>query len=134
MASAELSPVARVGGMAEAVAGLVRQLRRDGITVTVALPDYGGIDLTDEASHPLEVPDWAAPASARTGNHPDLGQITLLDGPGMAKPHPYNDSTGQAFADNDLRFFAFSAGVAALTNHVKPDVLHVNDWHSAAAL
>lgn len=134
MASAELSPVARVGGMAEAVAGLVRQLRHDGITVTVAIPDYGGIDLTDETSRPLDVPEWAGPASARTGNHPDLGQITLIDGPGMAKPHPYNDPTGQAFDDNDLRFFAFSAGLAALTVDLRPDVLHVNDWHTAATL
>ena len=36
MASAEMAPVARVGGMAEAVSGLIRQLRRDGID-TIAL-------------------------------------------------------------------------------------------------
>lgn len=134
MASAELSPVARVGGMAEAVSGLVRQLRRDDLTVTVALPDYGGIELADERVMALDVPAWAGPASARTGTLDDLGQITLIDGPGMAKPHPYNDPSGQAFVDNDLRFFAFSAGVAALTIELRPDVLHVNDWHTAAAL
>ncbi len=134
MASAELSPVARVGGMAEAVSGLVRQLRNDGTTVTVALPDYGGIVLRDQRTVSLDVPAWAGPASARTGNHPELGEITLIDGPGMAKPHPYNDPSGQAFADNDLRFFAFSAGVAALALAIEPDVLHVNDWHTAATL
>lgn len=134
MASAELSPVARVGGMAEAVSGLVRQLRNDGTTVTVALPDYGGIVLRDQRTVSLDVPAWAGPASARTGTHPELGEITLIDGPGMAKPHPYNDPSGQAFADNDLRFFAFSAGVAALTLAIEPDVLHVNDWHTAATL
>ena len=134
MASAELSPVARVGGMAEAVAGLVRQLRNDGLTVTVALPDYGGIELGDEDHLTLDVPDWAAPARARTGTLDGHGRLTLIDGPGMAKPHPYNDPSGLAFEDNDLRFFGFSAGVAALSRHLGPDVLHVNDWHTAAAL
>lgn len=134
MTSAEMSPVARVGGMAEAVAGLVRQLRADDVTVTIALPDYGGIDLRNGHTRTLDVPDWAAPATARTGELDGHGEITLIDGPGMAKPHPYNDPTGQAFDDNDLRFFAFSAGVAALARELRPDVLHVNDWHTAATL
>ena len=134
MASAELSPVARVGGMAEAVAGLVRQLRRDGLTVTAVVPDYGGIELSGERRMHLDVPEWAAPATVRAGTLADVGEIHLLDGPGMAKPHPYNDPGGKAFADNDLRFMAFSAGVAALSRELEPDVLHLNDWHSAAAL
>jgi starch synthase len=120
--------------MAEAVAGLVRQLRRDGVTVTVALPDYGGVELAGERRSGLDVPEWAGPVVARVGILPDHGELTLIDGPGMAKPHPYNDPTGQAFDDNDRRFFAFSAGVAALARELRPDVLHVNDWHTAATL
>ncbi len=134
MASAELSPIARVGGMAEAVAGLVRQLRRDDVTVTMVLPDYGGIELQSSQQIELNVPAWAGPMSARTGVFADQGPVTLIDGPGMAKPHPYNDPTGRAFDDNEQRFYAFSAGIAALTERLSPDVLHVNDWHTAAAL
>lgn len=134
MASAELSPVARVGGMAEAVAGLVRQLRRDGIEVTIVLPDYGGVELGDETRRILHVPDWAGPMTARTGALDGHGELTLIDGPGIAKPHPYNDRSGKAFEDNDRRFMGFSAGLAALTADLRPDVLHVNDWHTAATL
>ena len=134
MASAEMSPVARVGGMAEAVAGLVRQLRRDGVEVTIALPDYGGVELTGERRRTLTVPDWAGTMTARTGTLGDEGELTLIGGAGLAKPHPYNDPSGRAFDDNALRFFAFSAAVAALTRDLGPDVLHVNDWHTAAAL
>ena len=47
-AAAELAPVARVGGLAEAVGGLVRALRRQGTTVDVVLPDYGGVALDSE--------------------------------------------------------------------------------------
>lgn len=133
MASAELAPVARVGGMAEAVAGLVAQLRRDGLTVTLALPDYGGIELEDQQQEPLPVPDWAGPVSIRTGTLDGAGPIVLVDGPGIPKSHPYNDTSGIAFPDNDLRFFVFSAAVAALAERLQADVLHLNDWHTAAA-
>ena len=47
-ATAELTPVVRVGGLAEAAGGLVTALRDAGIEVQVVLPDYGGIELTDQ--------------------------------------------------------------------------------------
>ncbi len=134
LASAEMAPIARVGGMAEAVSGLVKQLRADGVDVTVALPDYGGVSLADEVTTTLAVPEWAQPVTARSGTLAEIGSVTLIDGPGINKPHPYNDETGIAFPDNDVRFFAFSAGVAALAKKLKPDVLHLNDWHTSAAL
>ncbi|MGB5755353.1 MAG: glycogen synthase [Acidimicrobiales bacterium] len=134
VASAEMAPIARVGGMAEAVAGLVRQLRRDGLDVIVALPDYGGVALVDEQRWELPVPQWAGPVTARAGNLDGDGPIVLIESPGSVKPHPYNDESGQAFPDNDLRFFSFSAGIAALAEQIRPDMLHLNDWHTAATL
>lgn len=134
LATAELAPIARVGGMAEAVAGLVAQLRRDGLSVNVVLPDYGGVELEDEHTEVLEVPDWAGPCSARSGRLDGAGPLTLVSSPGMAKPHPYNDENGMAFPDNDLRFMAFSAAIAALAVKHQPDILHLNDWHTAASL
>jgi starch synthase len=47
-ATAELTPVAAVGGLAQAAAGLVAELRRCGVDVTVVMPDYGGIELAGE--------------------------------------------------------------------------------------
>lgn len=134
LATAEMAPIARVGGMAEAVAGLVSQLRRDGVEVTVALPDYSDTPLEDEKRIELEVPEWAGPCSVRIGYLDGAGPLALVNGPGIQKPHPYNDENGMAFPDNDLRFFAFSAAVAALSQWLQPDVLHLNDWHTAAAL
>ena len=135
-AAAELAPIARVGGMAEASAGLLRQLRADGLDVEVALPDYGGVELADETVEALDGPHWASPMSIRSGVHVDDHdlRLTLIDTPGMAKPHPYNDPDGQAFGDNDLRFLGFSAALAELANRRRPDVVHLNDWHTAAML
>ncbi len=132
-ATAEYSPLARVGGLAEASAGLVHALRGDGVDVEVALPDYFGTALKDETSLDLDVPRWAAPATARRGIAEGVGEVTLIDVPGIARPNPYVDDDGNGWSDNADRFFAFSAAVGALADELGPSVLHCNDWHTAAA-
>jgi starch synthase len=148
-ATAEIAPVAQVGGLAVAAAGLVGSLRGLGIEVTVALPDYGGFDapaapagpapaglagasFVEREVVPLEVPVWAGPAFARRGVIAGVGPITLIKAHGSERPHPYVQADGTGWPDNDHRFFAFSAAVAALAELERPDVLHLNDWHTAA--
>jgi len=133
-ASAELAPLARVGGLAAAAAGLVDALRELDAEVEVVVPDYAGTPLTDETVVQLDVPEWAAPATARRGILADVGPVTLVDSWGIARPHPYLQADGTGFPDNDRRFFGFSAAVAALVELTGPDVLHLNDWHTATAL
>ncbi len=133
--SAEAAPIARVGGLAEAAAGLIRSLRsKKDIELIVVLPDYGGVVLDDEQRHELTLPEWAMPASVRTGIAPELGEVHLVSVPGMARPHPYVDESGAGWPDNDARFFAFSAAIAAIVEAESPDVVHLNDWHTGMAL
>jgi starch synthase len=132
--TAELSPIACVGGLANAAAGLVKELRRQGVDVTVVVPDYGGVALDGERHVDLAVPDWVGQASVRVGEHAGVGEVHLVWVPGMDRPHPYLQPNGQGWSDNDRRFLAFSAAAAALARLVRPDVLHLNDWHTAAAL
>ncbi len=66
--------------------------------------------------------------------HPVVGPITLVAVPGIQRSHPYVDANGNGWPDNDLRFFAFSAAVAAIADATKPDVVHLNDWHTAPTL
>jgi starch synthase len=132
-ATAELAPIAAVGGLAQASAGLVRQLRSQGVDVEVVLPDYHGVELTGEELVQLDVPAWAHPASARRGEHPTGGSLTLVTVPGIQRQHPYLDASGVGWPDNDARFLGFSAAVAALARATRPDVVHLNDWHTAAA-
>jgi len=132
-ATAELTPLAAVGGLAQAAAGLARELRAQGVDVEVALPDYSGLELAGEEELELDVPAWAGPARARRGAHEAFGDVTLVSVPGIARPHPYLDELGAGWPDNDARFLGFSAAVAALARATAPDVLHLNDWHAAAA-
>jgi starch synthase len=123
----------RVGGLAEAAGGLVAALRADAIDVTVLLPDYGGATLPDETRRSLDVPVWAGPMWARSGTHPRVGPVTLIGSADLVRSHPYVDATGIGWPDNDRRFMQFSAAIAAVRDAATPDVVHLNDWHTAAA-
>ncbi len=136
-ASAELAPIVRVGGLAEAANGLVIALRAAGVVVEVVVPDYGGDDspsLSDETVETLSVPEWVGPATARSGTLQGVGEVTLVRVPGIERPHPYGEPGTMGWDDNDKRFFAFSAAVAAIVKARKADLVHVNDWHTAPTL
>jgi len=134
-ATAELSPLCRVGGLADASSGMVAALRRAGCRVTVVVPDYDGTPaMVEERSETLQVPAWAGPASVRYGTVAGVGEVAVVRTRGIERPHPYNHPvSGQGWEDNDVRFLGFSAAVAELARRVRPDVVHLNDWHTAAA-
>ncbi len=134
VATAELAPIASVGGLGSAVAGLVRELRRIGHDVEVLLPDYASEPLGGEESYAIATPEWTGPMHIRRGIHARGGALTLVGGAGLERPHPYLGADGNGWADNDHRFFAFSAAVAAWARLQHPDVLHLNDWHTATVL
>ena len=134
-ATAEFAPVASVGGLAAAAAGLVQELRRRGTAIDVVMPDYGTVELADQTTFELtDVPAWVSPARVRSGVHPVAGPLHLVEVPGMARAHPYLQPDGSGWPDNDARFLGFSMAVAALVRRWTPDVVHLNDWHTAAAL
>ncbi len=133
-AAAELAPLVRVGGLAEAAGGLVSKLRSKGIEVDLVLPDYGGIKLARETRQTLDVPAWAGPMWLRSGTHSSVGKVALVGSAEIQKPNPYVDSSGEVWPDNDLRFMQFSAAIAARRDATAPNVVHLNDYHSAAAV
>ena len=112
-ATAELDPIARVGGLAQAAAGLVAALRAFGEDVHLVLPDYFGTPLESEKTATVQVPRWAGKVTTRSGVVEGVGNITLVSVPGIARPNPYTDSDGTGWPDNDERFFAFAAAIAS---------------------
>ena len=110
-ATAELSPVATVGGLAAAAAGLGAELRRRGVDVELVLPDYGNIVLEKETSTTIAAPEWVGHATLRVGTHADVGRLHLISVPGIARRTPYLQPSGHGWADNTERFFRFSAAV-----------------------
>ncbi len=138
VAAAELAGVAAVGGLADAVAGLVGAVRGAGVDVDVVVPDYEPErhrrPLDGEVRRRIDVPGWAMPAVVRSGVHPIAGAVHLVSVPGIARSHPYLRPDGSGWPDNPARFLTFSRAVAAMVRRDPPDVLHLHDWHTAAVL
>lgn len=133
-ATSEFAPLVRVGGLAYAAAGLVSELADQGVAVTVVLPDYGTYDADLGERHEVPAADWIGPVTVRTGTIETGVRILAVHTPGIDRPHPYTDDQGEGWADNDRRFFTFSAAIAALAAQEEPDILHLNDWHTGATL
>lgn len=133
-ATAELAPLVSVGGLAAAAGGLVQALRRADVEVDVLLPDYGGVTLDSEERIHLDLPDWAGPGSIRIGDHPAIGRVHLVDVPGITRSHPYLQPDGRGWLDNTERFLRFARAVAAHVDATRPDLVHLNDWHTATAM
>lgn len=132
-ATAELSPLVKVGGLGDAAAGLAAALRQAGVDLEVVLPDYQGRGTGGAEHETLRVPDWVGGAvtwKSEVGGTP----VNLISAPQLARSHPYTDPDGEGWPDNDRRFMGFSAAVAALVERRAPDVLHINDWHTGATL
>ncbi len=132
-ATAELSPLVKVGGLADAASGLAKALTSSGVDVEVVVPNYGNW-ATQGDDDRLDVPDWVGGATAAQIEVADFGPVTAISTPSLGRPHPYTDDRGQGFPDNDARFFGFSAAVARLVELRNPDVLHIHDWHTGSSL
>lgn len=133
-ATSELTPLVRVGGLAYAAAGMAQALHDAGVDITVVLPDYGTFDADLGPSRPLNMPPWVGITTFRRGTFGNGVPLIAVRTPKIERPHPYTDDAGRGWPDNDYRFMSFSAAIAELAKKLVPDVIHLNDWHTAAAL
>lgn len=126
IAAAECSPLARTGGLGEAVAGLAGALRRDGVDVTVAIPRYrhlAGFGVEEEAPGP-------ARAIARIEN--DGLPVLLVDDPSsFDRPGIYGPDPGSGYEDQWRRFGRFSVTVREMAKGY--DLVHLHDAHTGPA-
>lgn len=140
--TAEYSPFARTGGLAEAVNGLATFQRRSGLRVVVLLPLYPTVR---DAAPDLEPvgPAFTVPVGPRNEEArvfrvagpvrgPELYFIEHLDY--FSRPGIYGEG-GLDYPDNPRRFAFFArAALAALPRLVQsPCILHAHDWHTALA-
>ena len=134
-ATAELAPLARVGGLAAAAAGLVEALRDLGVDVEVVLPDYFATPLADETTVELDVPEWAGPAIARRGVADGRRRRSRWSARGASNARiPTSSPTASASPTTTAGSSGSAPGWLRSPRISAPDVLHLNDWHTAATL
>ncbi|MDH3500229.1 MAG: glycogen/starch synthase, partial [Acidimicrobiia bacterium] len=108
IASAEMSPLARTGGLGEAVAGLARALAASGVTVTVVMPRY---------RHLFDLGTSREIAGVDVWEHA-IGDVTvwLIDDPdAFDRDGIYGPQPGTGYDDQWSRFGTFSANLNRLS-------------------
>lgn len=141
IAASEVVPFAKSGGLADVVGALPKALRALGHDVRVVMPRYYIVDREKYGLKPMEgslgVPmgvmgeSWAG---IYEGVLPGSDvPVYFIDHEGFFGRKGLYDEEGQGYGDNDNRFIFFSKSVIQLAKMLrfKPDVIHVNDWHTA---
>lgn len=135
--SAEVAPLAKVGGLGDVAGSLPVALQRAGASVMIVMPRYGSIDLNQ---HGIEETGLSATVElgGRTTSFRILRYllretvpVLLLDNPDLfGDPRVYIDERDRE------RFFFFSRAAldAVVAAGFQPDVLHCNDWHTGMAV
>ena len=139
--AAEAVPLAKTGGLGDAVSGLANALQQRGVDVTVLIPAYpraiaAAVSLRKLCSiRPLAGDD--SPAHLLLGRIPGSDvKLAMLDCEALFKRpgNLYSDDTGRNFDDNGKRFAALCGAAAQIaagnTPLDAPHVVHAHDWHA----
>jgi starch synthase len=139
LASSEVHPYSKTGGLADMVGALAKALARAGNEVSVVTPLYRGISAGFPAPSQIdcqfEIPlaDWRVTGSLR--RHDPESNLTLyfVDQPRFFDRSGIYQENGSDYGDNGERFIFFSKCVAHLARRLPapPDVVHVHDWQTA---
>lgn len=142
LAASEVVPFAKTGGLADVAGALPKALRALGHDVRVVMPRYYLVDrekyalrlMEGELGVPMGIMGelWAG---VYEGVLPDTDiPLYCIDYEGYFGRAGLYDENGAGFDDNDNRFIFFSRAVMQLAKklHFHPDVIHANDWHTAA--
>jgi starch synthase len=136
LASSEVYPFSKTGGLADMVGALGRALVKAGHEVVVVTPLYRGIREKYPALRPV---DWKF--DLKLGHRHVQAGLWELDRPGEAKIYfvdqpGYFDRAGiylennVSYADNAERYIFFSKCVVNLARYLPwhADIVHVHDW------
>ncbi len=138
LASSEVHPFSKTGGLADMVGALGKALAHAGHRVSIVTPLYRGIR---ERFPQMQRVDWVFDLPLGTNRvQAELWSIELLpqltvyfihkpeyfDRPGLYNEH------GVDYPDNAERFIFYSKCIAHLARYLpwKPEVVHVNDWQA----
>jgi starch synthase len=141
-AAGEALPFSKTGGLADVAFALPRALLRAGLDVRVLTPAYrGALERLRETRPPAVLDVRSQRMRACEGVVDDGGlRAWLLDFPPLyaRAGSPYADEDGHEHRDNAWRFGCFSEAIAGLALGAgglgwRPDVVHLNDWHTGLA-
>ncbi|WP_233146308.1 glycogen synthase GlgA [Pigmentiphaga sp. NML080357] len=139
LVTSEALPLAKTGGLGDAVSGLARALRDAHVDATVFMPAYeSAMDAACDLEEVAELPGLAGgDATVWAGWVADTEIPVLLlrnDRLYVRPGNPYLDANGKEFPDNGIRFAALAQAAKRIsvgeTPIRVPHVVHAHDWHA----
>jgi len=135
--SAEVSPFAKTGGLADVALALPRALGRKGVEILIVMPKYrhveGKAELAEATRFAVPVAGDEKPCVAFRSQLPESSVPIYFLGydPYFDRSQVYGE--GSEYPDAIERFTFLSRGALALCEALDwtPDVIHTNDWHAA---
>jgi starch synthase len=138
LASSELHPYSKTGGMADMVGSLAKALAHAGQQVGVVTPLYRGIrdrfpDI-QKFNWYMELPLGPRRVQAEVWTLQPIPGLTVyfIHQPDFYQRGGLYQEHGVDYADNADRFIFFSKAVVHLARYLpwQPEVVHVNDWQT----
>jgi len=134
--SAEVAPFAKVGGLADVVGALPKELVKLGWDARIVMPDYAMIEssgkykITTIAENvPVEVrPGWVKPTRVRLINHNGV-KVYLV---GTDEWFQDADRSETIYRVGIDQYLYFARATLALPDVLgwQPDLIHAHDWHT----
>ena len=134
LVAAEVAPFAKVGGLADVAGALPKALKALGHDVRVVMPRYGSIDVEKYGLRRivtnLGVPLAHQPVNADVLEGRIAGEVPIYF---IDNQQFFGRDGMYGFWDDDARFIYFSRAALEMLRPLdfRPDVIHVNDWHTA---
>ena len=140
MASPEIAPFAKTGGLGDVLASLPRALERLGLRISLIIPAYrsvlqGGFPL-DDAGLGFTVPisnSREAGTLLKTKMGRDITVYLIRADQYYDREHFYG-THGEDYLDNAERFTFFARSILGVLKQDPPAILHAHDWQSALAV
>lgn len=143
MVASEAVPYAKTGGLADVAGILPKFLKKAGHDVRVVIPLHGCINQEKFELRPIPGPlgVWMGTFGElwceileSTLPESDVPIYFIKYDHFFGRAQLYNEPSGAGFLDNDNRFVFLSRAALQVCKKIgfAPDVVHCNDWHTAA--
>ena len=140
MASPEIAPFARTGGLGDVLGSLPHALERLGLKISLIMPAYrsvlrGGFRLEDTGVH-FTVPvshRWEEGSLLKTKTGNNITVYFIRADRYFDRDYLYGTPEGD-YPDNAERFTFFARAILEVLKLDPPQILHAHDWQSALAI
>ena len=137
--AAEAFPLAKTGGLGDAITGMARALSERGLTATILLPAYRGVASRLDGPHEVarleDLPGGDARLLAGVCPVSELPFLLLENDALYNRSGLYMDDDGREHGDNGLRYAALCHAAVRIARGLpglpRPTVVHAHDWHAA---